>query len=787
MRFANRIQSKLILAFLVVVLLPLLGTGFYGNWITSHTLEQAAVDAAHHNLDQLAAEIGDILAGVGNDVLFLSQLESLNALLTTRAQQDLEELELARARVVADFLTYARTHPLTYQVRYLDETGQEIVRVDCLADGCDRRPDDLLQNKAHRYYFSEAMNLSSGQLYVSPLDLNREFGRIEVPYRPVIRLATPVFYPGPERRRAGIVILNVLAEPILATVYRASHGYEQVALANEEGYYLAHPDPNRLWGGPADLNTGEGLARDYGPLADTLLSTAQGVAYYPPRPGWQELAMLLLPPGPFMSQQHAVIFRGIAPFGDRGPRWTLLSDQPRMALFASVSNFRWTAIAILGAAALVALGMTVGFARRLTAPILALTEGARRIEQGEWGYRIQINAQDEVGQLAIAFNAMAAAQQRNLERLSALNQASQHIAARLEQQEILDTALVALERMFAPAYYRIGLHRDDPMAPLAQAEAGDPAWAAHRRSVEHQSILRAALNDGEWRTATLTSGSGPAGFFCCAPFGDGKNVQGLLEVYGTSPDLASPATGNALAALGAQVAIALDNARLYQRLAEHRTQLQALVEQLISAQEEERRMLAYDIHDGLIQRLVAARLYLTNYAAERTAEDNAELTNGLAQLAAAITEARRVIEGLRPALLDDLGLVEALRQYVQEMGAEASWQVTFEAQPGSLRVPDLVEITAFRIAQEALTNARKHAQTDRVSVRLALEDDKLSLIVRDWGAGFDPEAALSQRHQVGLTSMRERARLVGGECTIESAPGKGTTVRVWLPIDGADE
>lgn len=780
----RRIESRLILAFLVVVLLPLLGTGLYGNWITSRTLEQAALDTARHNLDQLAADLSGILGGLGDDVLFLSQLESLEALLTARVAGDALLSEAARAQLAEDFLAYAETHPLTYQARYLNESGQEMVRIDCTADGCYRQVDKRLQNKAHRYYFSEAMRLAPGQLYVSPLDLNREFGRIEEPYQPVMRLATPVFFPKPAEkgRRAGVVVLNVMAEPILAAVYKASHGPERVALADENGYYLAHPDALRLWGGPADLNTGHGVARDYGGVFSILTSQPQGLVYYPPQAGWQEIAALLLPPGPFTSQQHTIIFRHIAPFGNNGPRWILLSDQPRTALFASVENFRWTAITVLSTAALAVLGMTIWFARRLTAPILALTEGARRIERGEWGYRIRATSRDEIGELAVAFNAMAAAQERNLAQLSALNQAGQFIASRIEQQQVLDSALAAVQQIFPSTYARISLNHGDPMVPLVEMETGDPAWASHRQSPEHQSILHAAFNDGEWRAAELPPSSGPAGYFCCASFGEGKELQGLLEVYGTDPELSSPATGNVLAALGAQISVALENAGLYQRLAEHRTQLQALVEQLISAQEEERRMLAYDIHDGLIQRLVGARLYLTNYVAGREGKSNGELANGLEQLGAAITEARRVIEGLRPALLDDLGLVEALRQHVHEVAAEAGWQVTFNVTPANLHVPDLIEITAFRVAQEALTNARKYAQSPRVAVTLALENGSLSVVVRDWGVGFDPKAVADQQRQVGLTSMRERARLVGGECSIESALGEGTTVHVRLPV-----
>lgn len=631
MKFLNRIQTRLILAFLVVVLLPLLGTSFYGNWITSRTLERTALDAAHHNLDQLAVGLSGAFGGLGDDVLFLSRLESLDALLTVRIEDDTLSHGSARARLADDFLAYARTHSLTYQVRYLDETGYEVVRVDCLPDGCRRRPNRLLQNKADRYYFTQTMQLSAGQLYVSPLDLNREFGRIEKPYRPVIRLATPVYHPARDAdgRRAGIVVLNVLAEPILAAVYRASHGNERVALADENGYYLAHPDETRLWGGPRDLNTGQGLARDYGDLFAVLVNGSGGMLYYPPQAGWQEVAAQLLPPGPFISKQRALTFRPLALFGDNGPRWILLSDQPRAALFASVAQFRWTAIATLGAATLLALAMTAWFARRLTAPILTLTQGARRIEQGEWEHRIQVTSRDEIGELAVAFNAMAAAQQR------------------------------------------------------------------------------------------------------------------------------------------------------------HRTQLQTLVKRLISAQEEERRMLAYDLHDGLIQRLVGARLHLRNFVAQEEApsEPKVALDKGLTQLATAIAEARRMIEGLRPATLDDLGLVAALEQYVQELGAEAGWDVAIEADPDALPpLPATVEITAFRIAQEALTNVRKHADAHRVIVALDAQEDRLVVEIQDSGRGFDPDYVDERGHCIGLISMQERARVLGGKWVIESEPGRGTTVRAVLPL-----
>ena len=243
--------------------------------------------------------------------------------------------------------------------------------------------------------------------------------------------------------------------------------------------------------------------------------------------------------------------------------------------------------------------------------------------------------------------------------------------------------------------------------------------------------------------------------------------------------------GSLLAALANQGSIALEKADLIQQLTDHRTQLETLVKRLIGAQEEERRVVAYDIHDGLVQMLVGVRLHLTNYAAQRleaSPEAEAALHLGLDRLGAAIAEARRVIEGLRPIALDELGLEATLRQHAQELAEEAGWSLEFQVSPANLRAPPEVETTAFRIAQEALTNARKYAATDRVRVSLARENGNLVVEVRDWGRGFDLASAVAHHQGIGLAGIQERARLLGGLCTIESQLGEGTTVKVTLPL-----
>ncbi|MCC7207164.1 MAG: HAMP domain-containing protein [Anaerolineae bacterium] len=208
-----------------------------------------------------------------------------------------------------------------------------------------------------------------------------------------------------------------------------------------------------------------------------------------------------------------------------------------------------------------------------------------------------------------------------------------------------------------------------------------------------------------------------------------------------------------------------------------------LIERLITAQEEERKLVAYDLHDGLIQQMVGARFHLTTFRQKCTedGEATASLERGCEALSEAIAEGRRIIEGLRPAVLDDLGLASALEDTARTMSQAAGWQLDYASDHLSVEPDKTVSVTLFRIAQEALNNARKHAQATAVSVRLT-NSHGLKLVIHDNGRGFNPAALAERGRGLGITTMRERAALLDGACTIHSAPGEGTTVEAWVPI-----
>lgn len=217
-----------------------------------------------------------------------------------------------------------------------------------------------------------------------------------------------------------------------------------------------------------------------------------------------------------------------------------------------------------------------------------------------------------------------------------------------------------------------------------------------------------------------------------------------------------------------------------QELERKRGQEHRLIERLIGAQEEERKLVAYDLHDGLIQQLVGARFYLTNCRSHCLAnsETGCEGVNqSIATLTDAIVEGRRIVEGLRPAVLDDLGLAAAIEELARAAAQAAHWELTLDIQRFSVEPEKTVSVTVFRIAQEALNNVRKHANARHVGLSMH-NGNGIDLTIEDDGIGFE----VGEGRGLGVTTMQERAALIHGTCEIISAPGHGTRVHVWVPL-----
>jgi two-component system, NarL family, sensor histidine kinase UhpB len=219
-----------------------------------------------------------------------------------------------------------------------------------------------------------------------------------------------------------------------------------------------------------------------------------------------------------------------------------------------------------------------------------------------------------------------------------------------------------------------------------------------------------------------------------------------------------------------------------------RARLQALSRQLITAQETERRKVARELHDEIGQVLTLVTINLQGLKSSCSEEAAGRIDESIATVGQAIEQVRDLSLTLRPPMLDDFGLASALRWYVDLQKQRIDFEVQLEAQTSGERLPGEVEAACFRVVQEALTNAARHAQPRHVWIDLTQSEEEAELTIRDDGIGFDlPEARRRalQGGSLGLLGMQERVELLGGSFSIETSPGQGTVVRARLPAQSS--
>jgi two-component system sensor histidine kinase UhpB len=210
-------------------------------------------------------------------------------------------------------------------------------------------------------------------------------------------------------------------------------------------------------------------------------------------------------------------------------------------------------------------------------------------------------------------------------------------------------------------------------------------------------------------------------------------------------------------------------------------QLRLLSRRLFEVQEEERRHLARELHDEIGQALTAAKINLQSVTGNGGSANFTRLQETTAILDHLLGQVRQISLDLRPSMLDDLGLVPALRSLLDQQGRRASVAVRLSAENIPEKLDPEIQTTCFRIAQEAITNALRHAGATRIDVDLQCDNGKFRLLIRDNGTGFDVESAQAQTVGLGLIGIQERAALLGGRAKIISSPNKGTTIEISLP------
>lgn len=248
-----------------------------------------------------------------------------------------------------------------------------------------------------------------------------------------------------------------------------------------------------------------------------------------------------------------------------------------------------------------------------------------------------------------------------------------------------------------------------------------------------------------------------------------------------------------LIAAGAQLALAIENARLYEELQQREMERSRLLAHVIRAQEEERKRVARELHDEINQALLVLALdadRLMEMLPVAPAVMRAALRRLKARVGNVVDEVQRLILDLRPGPLDDLGLIPALKWYASSRLEAAGIALHFEVSGPEVCLSDEQEITLFRVVQEALNNILQHADAQNVHISIHFLSSKVVVRIEDDGVGFNVYESfgrMGERRGLGLLGMKERLSLVGGQLEMQSTPNKGTQIRIHLPLYAVDD
>jgi methyl-accepting chemotaxis protein len=321
----------------------------------------------------VSVSIEDFLDNVSNDLFYLRDSMPLQAMVSS------EQTENARTNLEQNFLAFSKHKSIYHQIRFLDATGMEVVRVDRNKGTSKVVARDRLQNKKNRYYYADTVKLANGKLMISPLDLNREKGNVEQPLRPVIRYGTPVYNSRNQLR--GIVIFNVIANEFLKLVSEKNIGNEKGFFISEDGFYFTNPDGRKEWGGKSDLDTGKNFEKDFPTIAAQVIGSNS-----------------------FRTVDHDKYIVATAPvFLDKEKTKMLggvVNVVPTEDVFSSVTTFRNIFLLICVGVFLTTLFLAIILAKSITDPIVYLTQITHDMSKGRLSSTVTVSTKDETKLLA---------------------------------------------------------------------------------------------------------------------------------------------------------------------------------------------------------------------------------------------------------------------------------------------------------------------------------------------------------------------------------------------------
>lgn len=373
----NKIGNQMIVCFLVATLLPLLAMGIVNHFTSSKLLYEGILLINREDITRENSRMDSFFTGIRDDLMVLHDSPALHQLIKSSKKGYLKRKKI----VEKEFLSFSENKKKYCQIRYIDSKGKEIIRVDSTGEDSFVIPREKLQIKKDRYYFEETIKLGKDEIFVSKLDLNREKGQIERPYKPVIRYATPIFKD--KRKREGVLILNVYADKFLKEISRLNHENQSFMLFSNDGYYFTHPVSSKEWGSQVDLDTKENVSRDFP----------------------KEIASILVGTGVSNIEfGDKIIAQGII-YPDRNNRdiyWKLIKISNSDALFRPLNRLFYIFVGILIGAFLFSLIISVLYSKTISEPIISLTNSTTDICRRIFTSPIKIYGSTEIRNLGVS-------------------------------------------------------------------------------------------------------------------------------------------------------------------------------------------------------------------------------------------------------------------------------------------------------------------------------------------------------------------------------------------------
>jgi signal transduction histidine kinase len=307
-------------------------------------------------------------------------------------------------------------------------------------------------------------------------------------------------------------------------------------------------------------------------------------------------------------------------------------------------------------------------------------------------------------------------------------------------------------------------------------------WQDSPPSSEMEPLIREAVEHNR----PVSAGAPPAfAFVAVLPVQQAKTVEGALVLVGDARDPFTALDVSFLHALGQQVGAALENAELDRRLRRRTEDLERLSSRMLRQQEEERRRISLELHDETAQVFSAVKLQLGIVREEVPPAQADRLGRVLDLVDEGMASIRSVTMALRPSLLDDLGLLPAIRALAADFENRTGIAASFSGIDTLPPLSEDAELAIFRGVQEGLSNVARHADASSVAIDLALRDHGVGVILQDDGQGpRSSEGSAGFEERTGLGGMRERFAAQGGQVTLEAVPGGGVRLSLWLPANG---